>query len=347
MATQKSVNPLVFFLHREERQQITGVYARKTATWDLETGQFLRYQIKQDMFSSDITSFEDDNPVFFKCVKENEMAVWDIRAKRQISLFRGHNQWTQHYATSRDRSKIVGCHYCSSRTNIPRLIRVWDAQSGDMQYEFPWEGVGDPEGLYACLTPDGQKLFCGSSILSGQALIKGWDLNTGNECFSVIPTKKQGSSPSHGVNFGYSFPHGVCALKTNRDGRLLIAVLYDGIVKIWSTSSGALLWEYSLFPTNSYKYLEKGAVLAVSPNDELLFCQFPNHQRSECLVVEIETGRVLQRGLMHDEPVTQIDFSEDSKLIVTSTFRGFKPSLNQWDWQRSPYPKPLLLESPD
>ncbi|MDX2255459.1 MAG: WD40 repeat domain-containing protein [Pseudanabaenaceae cyanobacterium bins.39] len=348
MTTPKTVNPLVFFLHRDDRrnrQQITGVYQDGLATWDLETGRFLEHHFDRDFDKSEIRNFEDDNPVFFKFVGKNDIEVWDIRTRQQVSLIQKYDPWTYGYATSQDRSKIVGLSHCNTDATKPRLIRVWEAKSGKTQHELTWVDVRDPIRLYACLTPDGQKLFCGNGRLwTGQAVIRGWDLTTGKECFSAISTETKDYMVEDGER--YPTTHGVCALKTNRDGRLLIAVLYEGVVKIWSTSSGALLWEYPLFDR---RYLSEGVLIAVSPNDKLLFCQCPKeeyHGQSTCGVIELETGTVLKRGNMHYNPVAHIAFSEDSEIIVTSTLRG-TTNVNQWDWQRSPYPKPLLLESPD
>lgn len=349
-SSDSQVNPPIFFLHRDDCQQLIGLWNRGLGTWNLETGQLLRHQLIPDIFAkAKDFKITDDTPVFFQTLdkraaedKSVPVRVWDIRISQQISLFQGHVLPNDGYVISPDRSKIAGCDY------PPKSVSVWDAQTGEKRYEFPWSGGFFGQNLWLCFTPDGQKLFCGNGLsYKATCMIKGWDLNTGEECFQTIPTEKRGFMISSGANEGAKNYEGVCALKINRDGRLLVAALYEGVIKIWSTHSGELLWEYPL--PLSYlggaEHLDKGLVIGIAPNDEVLFCQCSEYQDSMWFMLELETGKVLQKGQSSEGRVFHFAFSEDSKTVVTSSPCDHKSVMKIWNWQSSPAPQPLILKS--
>ena len=337
------VKPTIFFLHHEDCQQLIGTWKQGLGTWNLATGQLVRHQIIPEMFARarDCRS-ENEGSVFFQTLMESDtVRAWDIRLSQEISQFPGHALPNDGYVISPDRRKVAGCSY------PPKSVSVWETQTGAKQYEFPWSGFFG-QNLWLGFTPDGQKLFGGNGLsYKAPCVIKGWDLHTGDECFQTTPTEKRGFMISSGANEGASHYEGVCALKISRDGRLLVAALYEGLIKIWSTHSGELLWEYPL--PLSYlggtKHLDKGLVMGIAPNDTVLFCQCPGYQDSLWFMLELETGNVLQQGQSSEGRVFHFAFSDDSKTVVTASPFDRTAVMKIWDWQRSPSPQPLILQA--
>jgi WD40 repeat protein len=136
----------------------------------------------------------------------SELIVWDVdtgQALRQFSSETGLKRVTFHP----DGQQVMAARFDG-------LVKLWDVETGEERR------LGDPavRGDALALTPDGQRL---ATLVGGTVRI--WDARTGQEVLTL-----RGPAVAHADRLTFS-----------RDGKLVAAGVFHGMVVVWDGSPGA------------------------------------------------------------------------------------------------------------
>lgn len=147
---------------------------------------------------------------------------------------------------------------------------------------------------------------------------------------------------------------------TSRDRRLLINVLYEGIIQIWDLQTGTFLRQFPVPKSkyNSDQYSPK-IVIALTPDDRTLFCRRFDYQHPYYFMLDVETGETMAQYYFQSprKGFSFLAFSENSQSIImhqpTPTWppNSELPSasiyvdLSIWNWRSQKPPSPLMLEA--
>lgn len=362
--SQKYANPSAFSLQPDGKTLVGWLGSRSTVDigiWNVRTGALLAvHNLPRDRTISykEVETCPDQSIVFLER-EDHTVEVWNFQTQSQLCCFQGFPRPHSNYIIDHSQSVILSSRYFPHKD-----LNVWDARSGHLLHGLQMPHATTRQWLAA--SPDGQRAFCGSEgTRSYPCLITAWDLQTGQECCTLTPTRKKSIYIDWGANEGNTIEHGVCAMLTSRDGRLLINALYEGIIQVWDLQNGMLLRQFPVPHKYTDQYLSRGLKMALTPDGQTLFCQRFDYQDIDCFMLNVETGETLsQHSLKPAAAITFLAFSEDSQTLIlnqpalTQYQRGasYPPSseppsakscatLSVWHWRSQKPPSPLMLEA--
>jgi WD40 repeat protein len=324
--------------------------------WNVKTGALLAvHNLPRDRTISykEVETCPDQSIVFLER-EDHTVEVWNFQTQIQLCCFQGFPRPHSGYIIDRSQSVILSSRYFPHKD-----LNVWDARSGHLLHSLQMPHATTRQWL--AVSPDGQRAFCGSEgTRSYLCLITAWDLQTGQECYRLTPTRKKSIYIDWGANEGNTIEHGVCAMLTSRDGRQLINALYEGIIQIWDLQTGTFLRRFPV-PKGEYNsdYYLSSIVIALTPDDRTLFCVRFNYQHRYYFMLDIETGETIAQhhSQSSGKGFSFLAFSENGQSIVmhqpthTCPPNSELPSasiyvdLSVWNWRSKQPPSPLMLEA--
>lgn len=357
--SQKYANPSAFTLQPDGKTLVGWLSSRSTVdigVWNIRTGALLAvHNLPRDR---DIPYKEVDTchaqPIVFLEREDHTVEVWNFQTQTELCCFQGLPRPHSKYIIDRSQTVILSSRYFPHKD-----LNVWDARSGHLLHGLQMPHATTRQRL--AVSADGQRVFCGSEgVPSYPCLITAWELQTGQECYTLTPTRKRSIYIDWGRNEGNTKEHGVCAMLTSQDGRLLINALYEGIIQIWDLQTGTFLRQFPV-PKGEYssdQYLSS-IVIALTPDNRTLFCLRFSHQYRYYFMLDIETGETMAQYYSQSsrKGFSFLAFSENSQSIImhqpTSTWppNSELPSasiyvdLSVWNWRSKQPPSPLMLEA--
>lgn len=296
----------------------------------------------------------NDQSIVFLEREDLTVEAWNFQTQTQLCCFQTLPHTHSDHIIDRNQTVILSSRYFPHKD-----LNVWDAYTGHLLHNLQMPHATRLHQL--AVSPDGQRVFCGSEGMSSYpSLITAWDLQTGQECYTLTPTQKRSIYIDWGRNEGNTTEHGVCKMLTSRDGRLLINALYEGIIQIWDLQSGTFLRQFPV-PKGEYsdQYLSKGIAIALTPDDRTLFCLRFDYQYRYYFMLNLETGETMAQyhSQLSGKGFSFLAFSENGQSIIiheptfTWSPNSELPSasiyvdLSVWNWRSQQPPSPLVLEA--
>jgi len=165
-------------------------------------------------------------------------------------------------------------------------VRIWNTQTGQ-----PVTPVLKHEDLVRAVSfsPDGEHLLTGGH--DRKAVI--WDADTGKSLATLPHADK--------VRGAFYTP----------DGQSIITVCWDRIVREWSADPTSSLSPEDIIEENSFPF-----AFTVSPNSQLVVVGYFSGRVN---VFDRRSGELRATEIQHDKMVTDLSFSPDSRLLLSSS----------------------------
>ncbi|HKB36427.1 MAG TPA: serine/threonine-protein kinase, partial [Gemmataceae bacterium] len=307
--------------------------------WDTKTGQ-TRHVFGQTRAVTCLAFSPDEKQLAIGSA-ERTVALWDLRTKRPIATYRGHDAGSiQALAFSADGKVLRSLGFEGS-------VKTWDATRAPEARAL--EGSGYVQ--HVALSPDG-----GLVAMPGGGFVRVCDADTGKELWKFVLDRNEGQAPFSKVSFspdGRSLAAGssgsflgaggsgrvwVWEAKTGKLVRTLPdrkqgadlatrAVAFQGMLKnVWLNlefaedlptlveTSKWMLSEFSRIirlkaelPTLAIAFSPDGKRLASGGNDGTVH------------LWDVATGKELRKLARHLMPVTSLGFSRDGRLLLSAS----------------------------
>ena len=248
--------------------------------------------------------------------------LWDIKSGKLIREFHGHEKAVLCMAFTPDGEKLV-------TGSADKTIRVWDVETGEELNVLKghWEVV-----FSLNINKEGTKIISGSWDSNARV----WDLNTGellesypydqaspyqiefygNDIYAIVAgldkTLKmyELDSKTEVTNF-IGHTDVINAFSVHPDQNTLASVSWDGRLKCWNMFTGLQNWrvqyEEALF---AVRFNHQGNILAVGGgNRDIEFRDAKN-------------GNLIKTLKGHQAAVTNLSFTQDDKLLISSSEDG-------------------------
>lgn len=268
-----------------------------------------------------------DNKYLASGGADNTVRIWDVANWKEISMLKGHTDWIFALDFSKDKKYLASGSYDNT-------IKIWEPDI--------WREIITLQGHNSAIwstkfSPDGKYL----ATSSHDSKVKLWDTDLWKE----VITLEENSSP-------------VLALHFSPGTKFLAGATYDGEIKIWEMSSWQKIitlkghkkpvWTVEFSPDNKYIVsgdedgvlkiweIEKWQELVTLKNKSCVWT-VKFSPDSKCLAIGIhkmikifETGswKEISKIKCHNDYVKSLDFSPDSKIIVTG---GIDKTIKLWD----------------
>jgi len=168
-----------------------------------------------------------------------------------------------------------------------RTARLWDVETGELLRTFRGHGRGLKA---AALAPNGRSLATASYDLT----LRLWNVATGSETQRLIAHTQQISS--------IAFSH---------DGRVMVTASWDGTLQLWPA-----------FPLQAPEYpssFRSGTFITVTADSRRALV---GRTAGEIELIDLETGRILERLDGHQNPLSAISVSPDGRVAVSGDAGG-------------------------
>lgn len=178
---------------------------RSTRLWDVTTGKLIHILSNSDRVRD--TAFSPDGrriaTASFKIAH-----VWDAASGQLLTTLKGHSNWINRLAVSRDGARLV----TASEDRTARIWNLGDPAAGSHVLSGHSSGVRD-----AAFSPDGSRVATAS--LDGTVRI--WDVATGRS-IAILGTESRG----------------VGRVFFSADSRLLVGGGFDSLANVWCVANG-------------------------------------------------------------------------------------------------------------
>lgn len=262
--------------------------------WDVQTGRLLLTLSGHTSGVLDL-AFSPDGSRLYTSSRDATVKIWDISPTAGSDLLNlaGHTSRVYSVAYRPDGKQIA-------TWSLDGTVRIWDAIQGKelMTFELPVLGSkGNSPGGGVSYSPDGKRL-----AFSDDTVVRIVDIDTGTELLSLPPE----DSTTMDIQF-------------SPDGSWLAVGTYKGTLKVFDSSSGKKILEFSASPKGIQR-------IAFSPKGDRIALA----DQEGASVWDAMTGKQLLTYSGHGEGLrlSGIAFSPDSKWIATT---GNDATVQVWD----------------
>jgi eukaryotic-like serine/threonine-protein kinase len=254
--------------------------------WDSHTGKELNVLRGHTEGGIGTVHFSPNGHKLASAGDDRTVRLWDVQTGRELRCIRGHQDFVNCVRFSPD-----GRHLATAGAD--RTVRLWDARSGQ-QLALLHGHPGEVRGL--AFSQDGERLASGD----WENVVHVWDLRRGQEKLDLNAI----SLPS--------------ALSFSPEGKVLISVGSDGVVRKWNGVTGQPLHSFPGSPGGIGE-------CRLSPDGELLaICGKDGTAR----VFEVRSGLQLHFLKGHRGAVKCVSFSPDSRWLASG---GVDHAVRLWD----------------
>jgi WD40 repeat protein len=178
--------------------------------WNLDTGELTASPGGRE---GQGVAFSPDGKLIATWTADHMVRLWDVKNRKEIRCLKGHREWVNAGAFSRDGSRLLTGTWPSDYSGPvrrPSELILWNVTTGKPLRTI---NVPTPRNVHGlAISPDGRRaLSCGNA-----GLVELWDLETGNR---VIAFKG---------HVGL-----VCDVAFLPDGRTALSVGGDGTIRVW------------------------------------------------------------------------------------------------------------------
>ncbi len=289
--------------------------------WDVKKGSAVNLN-KDPSVKTDAGVFSPDGSRILSICSDYSLRIWDTTPGIGEIVIKGHRTYISEAAFSPDGKKIVTASEDST-------VKIWDAINGDLRYTF-YRHHNKVES--ASFSHDGKKI-----VSASDSTIILWDVVTGNvideftlgsceqlqsveyskadnlllircgrESIIKILDRNTGKTTGELSNPGNSFYFA----KFSPDGKLLMTADLKNGVQFWDAFSNKKLDEMG----NLFQGVEDAEI---SPDGTKIILN--NIFDNKVTLHHLSTGKLIAEMKGHNDYVDQVQFSEDNKLIVTSS----------------------------
>jgi RNA polymerase sigma factor (sigma-70 family) len=242
--------------------------------------------------------------------ERTSVIIWDLESGKEIRSWKAHDGVAL-MALSRDGTTLATATTLAGADDS-NAIRVWDVDSGKLIREFT--GLAQPVNRLA-VSPDGKHVASvelhiakrgASSVFQSDNRIHVWDVNSGNEVAGLLdPAGGTSSDSTQGSN----------DLLYSADGKQLVSVTIDGILRVWDAHTAKQQRQYPL------GYASVGA-LAFSPDGQTLAVG-----GAAIRLFDWATGKEKQPRQGHLFQVFGLAVTPDGRTVAT----GAEGPIQLWD----------------
>ena len=259
--------------------------------WDVTNGKAEKTFIKH---TSDVlrVAFSPDGKKVLTGSRDGTAQLWDIQKKELDKVLIGHVHDISAIAFSLDGKKIVTGDKEGS-------IMLWDAMVEKTNNSF----ISDKNSVSAvAFSPDGKSFVTGGS----DPIVKLWDSQSGKMVKTFVGHQDY-----------------VGAVAFSSDSKKIATCSRDNTVKIWDITTAkpeqSLLWDVETDiakKAHSRNISLSVTAVAFSPDDKMILTSSGNKTAQ---LWDIESGKVIQTFVGHDDFVTAVAFSPDGKWVLTGS----------------------------
>ncbi len=242
--------------------------------------------------------------------ESTSVVIWDLASGTEIRSWKAH-EGVARMALSRDGTTLATATTLAGADD-GNAIRVWDADSGKLMREFT--GLAQPVNRLA-VSPDGKRVASvelhiakrgASSVFQSDNCIHFWDVNTGKEVVGLLEAAGGSSSDSS---------QGCNDLLYSPDGKQLVSVTIDGILRVWDAHTAKQERQYPLGYASA-------STLAFSPDGQTLAVG-----GSAIRLFDWATGKEKQPRQGHLFRVLGLAVTPDGRTVAT----GAEGPIQLWD----------------
>jgi WD40 repeat protein/serine/threonine protein kinase len=231
-------------------------------------------------------SFSPDSRVLATVARgDPDVKLWDVQTCELLGTLAATNQEPFSAVFSPDGKRIATVACTPVSTNIPPILKVWEATSHRELFELTGHRFWVPNLDFS---PDSKIL----ATPDGEGLVKLWDLESRKEIRSLA-----GHS---GIAFSVTF---------SPVGQILATADQRGTIILWNWATGNVLRVLTGHRSLIYD-------LAISRDGKLLASAGQDHTAR---IWDLEKGEQVARFLGHFGRVWTVDFSPDGQTLVTAS----------------------------
>lgn len=260
-----------------------------------------------------------------------DLCLWDLKTWN-VRTLKGHESTARHVTFSRNGQQAASC-------DEDGVLILWDIAQGIVLRKFS----SDEENISAvAFSHDGRQLACGLDegrlkLLDVQNLnalltVEGHGQSVKTLTFSPDGSRLATAGDDSTVRVWEARElRPVWAGETNnaidkvlfsKDGATVFTADEDGYIQLWDATTGQ---SKRRFLTGGEPGETSLYAMALSPDEKTLYC---GGDAPYLCIMDVETGRPVERCAGHQEPPRQLTFSPDSQTLASGSMDG---TMRVWD----------------